>query len=381
MTPVLARYPAGIGRLLVSALTGQSVNRDEATKLSPSPIAFAAERHRVSGYVHAALRDAGLEVAALRDAAHRDVGQHLRVRSELASAAQLLDAARVPWVVVKGPVLSEYVHSLPARRSYTDLDLVVAPRDLERSVELLVADGARLLERNHKLVRQRLPGELHLMSARGVLIDLHWTLINGHRAREAFRVETSDLLERRHSVTVGSMTVPTTGPEDTLLHLALHAALSGGDRLVWLKDIEQVLANLAVDPDRVSSRARSWGVDQALALMLARTRRVLGTDRGREIERRLSVPPPWRWAGTAADRLSPVQSCKSAKLARLVARSSRPAADAGAQEMARRMMEAARRRAPRQKVAASESVMHENPDPAQLAAYYRAVRATAEPSR
>jgi hypothetical protein len=72
--------------------------------------------------------------------------------------------------------------------------------------------------------------------------------------------------------------VRTLDPTDTLIHLCLHAAISGGDRLVWVKDIERAVAVRPPDWDELVSRCARWSVGAPVGLMLARAAAFLGAE-------------------------------------------------------------------------------------------------------
>jgi Uncharacterised nucleotidyltransferase len=241
-----------------------------------------AAHHRVVPYLAVAVRASGIQVTGealsslLRTHATR-TASHLLVLADLEMVAETLSSADVPFLVVKGPVLAERYYPTPDLRTYNDLDVVVPPSAFERATEALLAAGSELLDRNWTLVRSETRGQLHAKLPLGSLIDVHWHLLNRRVVRADFGIATAELFERRRVVPVGTRPLPTLETTDTLLHLCLHASLSGGDRLIWLKDIERVISLEPPAWDEVVSRARSWGAARSVAISLARSRRTLGT--------------------------------------------------------------------------------------------------------
>ncbi len=63
-------------------------------------------------------------------AVHAALGRHQRALADLGCAHTALTSADVPFLVVKGPAVARW-YAEPSLRSYVDLDLVVAPADLE----------------------------------------------------------------------------------------------------------------------------------------------------------------------------------------------------------------------------------------------------------
>jgi hypothetical protein len=187
----------------------------------------------------------------------------------------VLDASPARWSVIKGPVLAELAYRDPGMRTYNDLDLLVEPRWFREVVAQLELTGAQLLDRNWKVIRRETFGELHLLLEAGIMLDLHWSLVTIYRGRTA--MSSTEMLARRERVTLAGVPAWSLDPVDRLLHLAVHAALSGADKLVWLKDIDMAAALPGVNWDVVAERAERWRVAAPVGLMLSRVAETLGT--------------------------------------------------------------------------------------------------------
>lgn len=254
-------------------------------------ICDVALAHRVGGCVHqvlgtSAAADGPLAVlAAERWAA---TSHHLTTVRTLRAVGRALDDAGVPWLVMKGPVLAAHVYGDPGLRTSGDLDLLVPRSSFAAAVGALEAAGWSLLFRNWPLIWRARAGELPLGDDGGRLVlDLHWHLTFGEYDRRHLALDPAVLFERARTVVVGGMAVPTLDPVDTLLHVAFHAAHSGGDRLVWLKDVERVLAREEPDLDELVRRSEDAGCAFGVGLALDRARRVLDAQVPREVVARL----------------------------------------------------------------------------------------------
>lgn len=271
-------------RLLIAASTesGPGVGPESlaalARRTTAQDLVELAMHHGVAGLAYERLREAGLEPSVLEAFRARHDGsvrQHLRTVWTLSRIAPVLDIGT--WAVVKGPVVVETLYDAkPGRRPYLDLDLLVAPAQFGEVVDTLESLGARLMDRNWKMLRRDLRGELHLVTAEGTAIDLHWHLINMYRGRMA--VDTDEVLGRARRVLLGGVEVPTLDPTDGMLHLALHAALSGGDRLMWLKDLERAAVCWNINWQALVERVKRWRIEAPVGLMLSRARDVLGAE-------------------------------------------------------------------------------------------------------
>lgn len=239
----------------------------------------AGRHHRVLNLVHVALADVAVADEMVASGLHRyylhQVGHHLRAVEDLASLAGALDERDVPWLLVKGPVLSEVLYERPDLRVYNDLDVVIARRAFPEAIEALRSSGFELLDRNWDLIQREGRAQLHLALRLGTVADVHHHLLNRAVVRGSLSVPMDDLFERARSVTIGSVAVRTLDPVDTLVHLCVHAGLAGAQRLLWLKDVERSVAADQPAWDEVVRRARSWRAAALVAVVLRRARQEL----------------------------------------------------------------------------------------------------------
>jgi hypothetical protein len=152
------------------------------------------------------------------------------------------------------------------------------------------------------VLRRDLLGEVHLLLPGGTPLDLHWNLINMNRGR--MWIDSREVLARSVTAEIGTLTVRVLDPEDMLLHHAVHAAVSGGDKLLWLKDIERVATVLQPDWQALIDRARACGVAAPAGFILARTRDVLDAPIPAAVPRAL-LPRPVMPLVRLVERISP----------------------------------------------------------------------------
>ena len=308
------------------------------------PLAALAVEHGVTGCLWTAVRAGGhtaLPGAAELRARHAaSVAAHLRTLSDVGYVDDVLTAAGLPYLAVKGPVLAEAVYRRPDLRDYVDLDLLVAPADFAAALVALEAAGCRLYERNWRLIHERMVAELRLFTPAGTVLDLHWHLVSEVRPRETVPLDMAGARARARSVDLGGRKVATLDPADTVVHLSLHAALSGANRLVWLKDVEQAL--LAADARgwaELADRARRWHAGPAVSVVLARVGGVLGLPVPAGLVRELAPERRWRAVARAVDRIAPIGRARvEGSIARMVARSSREDPAASRRELRARLL-------------------------------------------
>jgi hypothetical protein len=260
-------------RTLAAAMPGDPAALRAACDRVPDWDAVVAEalRHGLAGLLW---RDLGrAEVALPEDAARRldrfVAVQRLRqprLDADAAAALRALAGASVPCALLKGPFLGERLYGEAALRPSVDLDLLVAAADLDRAVAALgvagwtvhggpIADWQRRHHHHQVLVR---PG------ATGV--ELHFRAVSGFGAA----LPAEELLARAAPAEFRGQPLRLLAPEDEVLHLAVHAAGHGLERLVWLSDIKAFLASHpGLDWDAVTGRARARGLLRAAAFAFA----------------------------------------------------------------------------------------------------------------
>ena len=283
------------------------------------PLLQLAKHHRMIPFVHRDLRGlGGVEDRTLQMLDRYEVTQtanQMRIVTDLAGLASTLALLDVPWLTFKGPIAAHLLYARPELRTYRDLDVLVPRAEFTRTLTFLRETGHEVIDRNWTLISREQRGQLHLTLPFGTVADVHWHLLNRGVVRDAFDVATDGLLRRSRTVTVSGVAATTLSPEDTLVHLALHAALAGGDRLIWLKDIERSIAIEAPDWEEVVERALSWRSGAATAVMLRRAAATLDARvplwvlRDLDpsgVRRRLTTAFDRRWpAGSAIGELTP----------------------------------------------------------------------------
>lgn len=267
-----------------------------------------AQYHAVGGWVYQSLRGLPLvgssTLEPLRKLHAESVRLHMHFLWALDWLGAVFDATGIRWAILKGPVLVELCYGAPGRRTYQDLDVLVEPARFGEAVELLQQAGGTLLDRNWRMIRAEMRGQVHLVLPSGVPIDLHWNLINGRRGM--MNIDTDTVLGRSRQVDLKQLSVNTLDHTDMLTHLGVHGAISGGDRLVWLKDIERTIAGQPPDWKALVLRSAEWNVSALVGLMLYRSVAVLNADVppeviGQLLGRRLIA------LSRAVDRLSPLE--------------------------------------------------------------------------
>jgi len=229
-----------------------------------------------------------LKQTPLADALPSDVVRELDARLEqLRRQALLWDLERdrvlhvlgrhgVSPLLLKGSALRELVYDDPTERSMGDLDLLVTPEEIERSMAALreagyasasaeVLDSYRLRHFHHLLTHPR-----------GFIVELHWALTEpGSRVplnERHFLARAST--SRRNSVPVRVPSV-----EDLLLHVVSQNEEDAFGLLRRIVDVDRIVARSPrLDWVYVTRAAGEAGLDLALAVSLRLAQLLLRTE-------------------------------------------------------------------------------------------------------
>lgn len=196
-------------------------------------------------------------------------------------AVEALVGRRIPVILLKGPVTAAWLY--PAgRRTYVDIDLLVAPSTRQDAVLALASLGYSHWLAGADACEFGGATELELMGLDGVCVDLHRTLLGvGADAERCWtilsgRTEPMDLVGR--TVTVLDAVART-------LHLALHAAQNGPVDSKALLDLE---LGLSAVPENTWREAAELAADLDATQAFASGLRVL--EPGRQMADRLRLP-------------------------------------------------------------------------------------------
>lgn len=182
----------------------------------------------------------------------------LRHRKVLADLLAALAAAGIRAVVMKGTALAYDLYPEPALRPRGDTDLLIAPATVTPARAVLRQQGFQpffAADAPPDANRSQEPWQLALADGSTHDIDLHWQPLNGAALAAAIPVAVA-LAEAvplpRLAVGALALARPT-----ALLHACLHRASHiispyfigttahyGGDRLIWLQDIDLLVRAL-----------------------------------------------------------------------------------------------------------------------------------------
>jgi hypothetical protein len=196
---------------------------------------------------------------------------------ELARVLEALGGAGVSAVVLKGGALRHTAYERPLERWMGDLDLLVAPPDLDPTLALLATLGyTRGYSDEAKEAIETHHYHQVVSHPSGFIVEVHERLT---RPGAACQLDHEEFLARARPLQwSGGTTMLVPSPADMLLHLASQIEQEGCRRLSRIVDVDRtVLAGGELDWEDIRFRAVRGHLDIALAVSLRFANLLLGT--------------------------------------------------------------------------------------------------------
>ena len=185
----------------------------------------------------------------LRDAYRHNALHGLRLTAHLVRITGKLSEAGIRAVPLKGICLAARYYRDIASRHAGDIDLLIAPADLDRAHQLLLALGyLRVANKTHVVVPEPFTEEMYFrfhfifISPDGVVVELHFRL---HFNPDILAVDLDDILAAGATVPLGKASLPVMPDALQFVFLATHGRATNGSA------------------SSGSATSRSWSIGQA----------------------------------------------------------------------------------------------------------------------
>lgn len=234
-----------------------------ATPEAIDALLASADRHGLAGLFLDAMQGAGVAVPASYLAA--DVARACDHAAHLEMLHRVDEVLAAPAVALKGALLAERYYARPSVRATTDIDLLVAPRDVDDAAERLARIGYQASTSPREEHFRQLGHHLHLFHEHAPPLELHF-----HAYRGFGTILRAEPLLERSVAAAGFHRLRVLDPVDELHYLAVHAAGHRFTRLGWLHDVALVAKTLDdAHIEEAFARARANGTSRPLALALS----------------------------------------------------------------------------------------------------------------
>ena len=182
-----------------------------------------------------------------------DLERHLGKNSMLLLGEMLrlhavFDAAQVPAIPFKGPVLSWMAYRNFTLRTFSDLDFVLPQRYVPQALSQLQSTGYVALFDSfeaHAGKDGHAPGQYAFASeSTGSLVELHTERTLRYFPRP---LNLNEMNSRLIPFQIGGRTVSTFSVEDTLVMLCVHGGKHFWERIAWVLDIAKLITDYEVN--------------------------------------------------------------------------------------------------------------------------------------
>lgn len=179
----------------------------------------------------------------LTDGFQKQIRYNLFLTGNLIKIVKLLCANDIPVIPFKGPLLANKAYKNLAFRRYIDLDILVQPADLKKTISLLdsldytpVTDSY-WLENIDLCIKQKKDIKF-VNKDNNVYIELHWRL---SRPYFDMPVAADYLWRQAETETLAGTEVSTLAFSHLLIYLCLHGTKHAWARLAWICDINELV--------------------------------------------------------------------------------------------------------------------------------------------
>jgi hypothetical protein len=215
-----------------------------------------ASEHNLRGHLYARLRREVIWDAlppavqyGLRQGHIQHAFRNTLFRKELLRILDGLAAAGIEPVLLKGAALSLTVCPDPGERPSADIDLLLAPTELDRAAAVMRDRGFVLDERRQSETFYR-DFHFHLIfhhpERTWCRFELHWALSLPLMDTD---LDALEVMKRTRVVSLEGRRTRLPAPEDLLLHLCQHTSLSAFSILAQLRDVHAVVTHTGWDLD------------------------------------------------------------------------------------------------------------------------------------
>jgi hypothetical protein len=258
-------------RLLISLCSKQNIeNREEARLWLSKPfnwekLILLSERHRVLPLFYKNIKECSstipIEIPTIFKEKYIYQTRHaLKLASEGIRVSGLLNQESISNILLKGPFLSKQFYDDAGLRPSRDIDILVTAENIEKVNDILASEGYRKiypdfeLSKKQKSFYQKNKNQYaYRNSENGCLIELHWRLFS---QKDLLPVPTEILFAESQELMMAGKSIKVLSNKHNFEYLSLHGSMHQWFRLLWLRDIAQMIEEEKVNVDELLSCAK-----------------------------------------------------------------------------------------------------------------------------
>lgn len=276
--------------LLCGQQTDKSIGEAKTWLVKPfnwTRLIELAERHRLLPQLYKSIKDISLAIpidipAALKEKYFAQTEHVIRLASEGVKISMLFNQQGIRNILLKGPFLSEQIYGDVALRPSRDIDILVLPESLELVHELLLKEGYKMvypdftLSKRQKRFYQKHKNQFAFRNPQsGILIEVHWRLFS---QTSLLPIPIDKVFAESQEQILAGKSIRVLSSKHNFEFLCLHGSIHQWFRLLWLKDIAQILGEGLVNIDDVLIEARKNSIEKPILQAITLVNHFFGTD-------------------------------------------------------------------------------------------------------
>jgi len=218
-------------------------------------------------------------IESFRQGYYENLARNLTLFQELNKILKALNDHGIEVIVLKGAALLETIYRNPALRPLSDLDILVKRQDLSKAERCLLDLGYSIAGIEFsRWWAERFAGERLYVKGTDlpVYVDMHWYITNYvwiyNDRRQANRIWS-----RAQIVKIAGTNALSLSVEDLILHISIHFAKHLKFRLIWLRDIGEIIRHYQerIDWKEIVTVSRQLGIEGVMYYTLKHTQELL----------------------------------------------------------------------------------------------------------
>jgi hypothetical protein len=181
----------------------------------------------------------------IRSIQQRNTRKALAHVEQTINLQSLFDKEGIPVLFFKGVVLSQMLYGDPLLKNSIDIDILVPPRHIGQTAELMQRRGYRMtypdirLSQRQEKINYRISHHYEFQHPKKrIKVELHWKLIN---PQILLPLSFDFLYGRSVTAELQGHPVNTLSIKDYMVYLSVHGAKHRWYSLTWLKDLSRLL--------------------------------------------------------------------------------------------------------------------------------------------
>ena len=168
--------------------------------------------------------------------------KNILMSAELLGIMKLFKENGIKALAFKGPTLSEMAYGDITLRQYGDLDILIKKEEIKKVEALCISMGYlpyyELTEVQKEVWYTYTKDMVFYHPQKQNIIEIHWLLLD---TDFPIQIDLNRIWEQINTISLNKHPVDTFSSDSLLLYLCIHCSKHLGERIIWIKDIDQMI--------------------------------------------------------------------------------------------------------------------------------------------